>query len=331
MGILKLINHFCAKSFQNNPDNAIVPVAYNNINIGYSGRWIDTGSGKWSGWGGSKLSFKIKNTNFIKVYYSYTDGSAADNLAASIFVDGSVATKLTLTTTAEVSSGTTSKTFAVPCNDSYHTVEFYQYALGAFLFGLTSQIIITGIEIGSAGSIIAWTQGSTIIQCIGDSWMVGDASWIKYLNRSTYNIYPVSNTGYKCSDANTNYLYDYTGVLNSTDPTPNKVLISFGVNDYNASVSVASFQTSLLALIDKIRIRWTGVPIVLVRVPNNVGSGETYGQYGTAMSNAVGLRANVTYIDTTAIDASVTWKSDNSHLDDNGLLVMSQFVQPLIA
>jgi lysophospholipase L1-like esterase len=163
---------------------------------------------------------------------------------------------------------------------------------------------------------------------IGDSWMVADASWVKMLSNATYEVYPIANTGYQVATANTNYTFDYTAVTNTSDPTPDKVLISFGVNDFNASVTVPAFQASLLALIDKVRVRYAAVPIVLARVPNNGVS--LYGQYSTAMSNAVGLRTGVTYIDTTSIDASMTWMPDGSHLDPSGQAAYASFVNPLI-
>lgn len=313
-----------------NPDAAIVSVAYNHASISYVGRWIHSGGvGMWSGWGGSRVMFKIRGTGFLRVFYQVTDTLSNADVSTVLSVDGaSGGTKITLSSTADVFTGAVSKTYAIPNDGLDHTIDLYQYGLGSNQFSQAIGAMVTGFEVGSGATISAWTLGATVLHVIGDSWMVAEASWVKMLSNVTYEVYPISNTGYQVATANTNYLLDYTAVVNTSDPTPDKVLISFGVNDFNASVTVNAFQTSLLALIDKIRVRYAAVPIVLVRVTSNGAS--LYGQYGTAMSNVVGLRTGVTYIDTTTIDASMTWMPDGSHLDASGQAAFASFVNPLI-
>lgn len=314
-----------------NPDTCLVPVAYNDANLNYIGRWIDTGSGMWSGWGGSRITFKIRNTGILKFNFTVSDTVTNDNTALVVAVDGNeVATKYLITTTSETYIGTKYVIATIPFDGETHKIDVYMYCLGANQFNVTNQAILNSIEVGFDAVLSPWTLGATKIQCIGDSWMTANASWTRLLDSSVYAVYQTSNTGFKCSDANTNYNNDYTGHTDTSDPTFDKVLISFGVNDYNASVTVGSFQTSLLALIDKVRIRQPDVPIILVRVPNNTGAGLNYGQYLTAMNNAAGLRTDVTVIDTTSIDVSMTWDSDNSHADSYGRLTMRNFVGPLI-
>lgn len=121
------------------------------------------------------------------------------------------------------------------------------------------------------------------------------------------------------------YLYDYTGILNTTDITPNAIVVSFGVNDYNAGVTVGAFQTSLLSLVDKIQAKQSGVKIFLVRIPNN--GALLYGQYLTAMNNVAGLRTNIIVGDTTSLDSQVDWMSDNAHLGGNGKVLLKDFLE----
>jgi len=145
------------------------------------------------------------------------------------------------------------------------------------------------------------------------------------MDASLWKLHPVANTSFTMSDMDADYNYDYSGHLNTTDPSVGGIVISSGVNDFVASVTVPNFQTSLLSLIDKVQTKHPSKPIFLVRVPNN--GANLYGQYGTAMSNAAGLRTNVTYVDTSSLDATITFgASDIYHLDDQGKILLANFV-----
>lgn len=317
------------KVLSSNPDNALVNIAYNNSNLQYLGRWIDTGSGKYSGWGGSCIRFKMIGSGVLNVQCACVDGSATGSCNITVFVDGAAnGTGYAYTTAGEIITQTRTALAIIPNTGQIHTIEINTNQIGSDQFDLITKMTVSLFASGSLSILSSWTQGATRLQCIGDSWMSGVNAWTRLLSDSTYELYQIGNGGFDTSEMDAAYNYDYNTVLNTTDPVCGKCVISFGVNDYNASITVPNFQTSLLSIIDKVRIKQPGIPIKLVRVPNN--GALLYGQYGTAMNNIVALRTGITYIDTSSIDATVTWNSDTFHLDGPGKVVMKNFVESLL-
>lgn len=331
MGILRTLTQYINnKGNLASPDTALIPITYNNANFQFLGRWNNTGTGMWTGWNGGKIVFKIIGTGLIQINCSVIDAETTSQTGIIIFIDeNATGTLYTLTDQTETFTGTKSVTLRIPNDGRIHNIEIYSALNGPPCFATTQQVIINSLLIGSNGVLSNWSQGSTTIQCIGDSWSVSTNGWTRLMNSNLWKLYPVANTSYKLSDMNTDYDYDYSGQLNTTDPVVDAIIISSGVNDFVAGVTVPTFQTSLLSLIDKVQIKQPGKPIFLVRVPNN--GANLYGQYGTAMSNAVGLRTNVNYIDTSSLDASITFVSgDIYHLNDQGKILMANFVNNAI-
>lgn len=326
MSVLKLLGQInIGTKNSSNPDHAAIPITYNNSNFQFQGRWNDTGSGIWTGWNGSRIIFKVRGTGILTIIASVIDAESTTLTGIGASIDNSADCQLyTFTEQSEIFTGIRSINIPIPNDNRIHTVELYTPMYGPSCFLTTQKVTITTLLTGSLAILSSWTQPSTRIQCIGDSWCANITSWIRLMDITRWQLYPISNASYKISDMDSGYNFDFTGQTNTTDPVCNGIIISSGVNDWGAGVTVANFQTSLLSLIDKIQIKQPGKPIFLVRVPNN--GANLFGQYGTAMSNAVGLRTNISYIDTTTLDTSMVFLSDNSHLNGSSKVVFARFV-----
>lgn len=331
MSILSALSSYNENQFIPLLDNAYYS---NNSSFSLLGRWQVQGTDVWTGWMGSKVEFSVSGTRQVIVlvksdvqdssfvsYCTYTIDQTANTIPVN---SGGVPS---ITINANVGSVVCGRVIIALPNTGIHNIMLWVWGLPALdCFNATSKTWFQGISIPSDATLNTWTQGIKIIQTIGDSWM-SIYDWTKYLNHNSYSLYPVVNGGYTVAKADSNYDYDYNGQLNTSDPTADAVIISFGVNDYVGGVSLASFQTSLLSLIDKVRLKQpTPIPIFLVRVPDYVAGSQNYGQYLTSMNNAAGLRTNVSVIDTTSLDVTISWMAGGTHLNNTGQQTLGNFV-----
>lgn len=303
---------------------------YNDSAIKWLGRWNDTGSGKWTAWSGGNIVFKTNGTNYVIVHTDIVDpnNTALCFLTSAVDNQEDSQTVWYLSTIPQLFTGTMDKIIMLP-NTGEHTVRICTGGLRADIFAQVSKTTITGFSVAPAGSISTWTQGTNQIQCVGDSWLATQFCWHRFMNPGRWELYPVSNGGMACEDMDAWYTLDYTGQTNASDPSLSYVMVSFGVNDYNRSISGASFEASMDSLFDKIRIKQPTAKIILVQVPDNVGAGKTYGQYGANMQNVVNSKTNAQYISTTSIQGSLTWY-DANHLDGAGLVDLAEYVDSQI-
>ncbi len=303
-----------------------VIVDWTDSRLTYLGRWLNGANGKYSGWCSSAIEFKVKGTSSIRVksYINRVTPSVVE--AIGFHIDNAPQNTAGLLFETATAAFTGYRTITLPmANDGlWHTVRLYTVSDPTNLFNQDTFIYFNSIILDNGAELDTKVQGAKKLHCIGDSWMATSNDWPRLIDDSLYSNICIAGSGYTLNTANTRYLYDYNGSLNTTDELADAVLISFGVNDYNASVSIANYQTQLLSLIDKVQIKQPGKPIFLVRVPNNGAS--LYGQYLTSMNNAAGLRSNVIVIDTTSIDSSMDWV-DAGHLGANGKLV---YLCPLV-
>jgi hypothetical protein len=309
-------------------DNTKQVINYDNAALYYSGRWNFDTVGMCSGWQGSQIRFRFKSTNTIKLNVFLDITTTTDLSICTFHIDNynQFASAYNIHTAGTIFNGNKSIEIPVINDGNWHTIYLYIGGVTNFMFNKAARTILKSLEIDGGAEISLPSYGNKLIQFVGDSWNGAFHDYPFLLNQSTYNYYQVSGGGLKCSDADTMYLYDYNGILNTTDITPNAIVVSFGVNDYNASVSVGAFQTSLLSLIDKIQTKQPGVKIFLVRIPNNTGASKTYGQYLTSMNNVAGLRSNVIVGDTTTLDSQVDW-IDAGHLGGNGKVLLKDFLE----
>ena len=305
-------------------------ISYNDAALEYSGRWIDTGSGKWTGWAGAPpVRFKVRNTSSIKINAACIDPGNASLcfLTANIDNDPIAPTAFYHTTLAETFTGNRSVTIPMINDGNWHTITIH---VGGFIYDTYiqySKTTITSYQIDFGGEVDGWTQGTKKIQCVGDSWMGTSADWPRLMSTSLYDCNYISAGGMDVATMNTQYNYDYSGTLNTSDVNVDAVIVSFGVNDLHFAISQAAFEASLSSLVDKIRAKQATAKIFLIRVPSNVTTGEDYGKYGTNMSNVAGVKSNCYYINTSSLDATITWYSDTYHLDSKGKQTLANFIK----
>ena len=305
--------------------NALI-VPYNASALAYLGRWQDTGKGKWSGWGGTQLAFKVSGTRSFHIEVEVNDADVANAVYLRVGIDNSPQMPIGWTLSSELVKYNGTRLVVVALPDLLeHTIIIHTAGNYAGMFAGTSKVLIKQILVPQGGVLTAWTQGSKYIQTVGDSWMGSDCDWPRLMDRTKWKLFPIATGGFTAALMDTQYNYKSSGVSATDDPTMDAVIVSLGVNDYAQGVSVPNFQTSLLALVDKIRAKQASAPIFLIQAPKNLGTGMDFGQYETAMQNVVAARANTAYISTRSLEASLTWE-DNYHLDAAGKIILADYV-----
>lgn len=306
-------------------------IPYNDSRLQYLGRWNDTGTGKWTAWISGQVLFKVSGTNFVEVNMDIIDTTTTAVTIINANIDNAAPTPSDIfaTTAAEIFTG--NRTVSIPIPDTgehtviIHTIQSYIYAYTG-----VSRMTIKELHIDNNGVLSLWPQSNSIyIQCVGDSWMGRSNDWPRLMDRLFYKLYPMGIDGFTAADSNAYYNYDYNGQLNITDPIVDVVIVSFGVNDYIAGITQASFESSLSNLVDKIRAKQPTAPIYLIRCVDNrylTPSSNNYGKYGINMANIAAIKTNVKYIDTTSLDSIITWAGDNTHLDSTGKQLLADFI-----
>lgn len=303
-------------------------IPYTDNRLKRIGRWKDTGLGLWSAWGGSQIVFKVSGTDTITVVANVvcTTGQLClcecviDNCPENSLI-GYFANNVNF-------SGERSVTFNLP-DTNEHTIIIKTNGYRASLFPGRTRSVVKGFGIADAGSVSEWKQGVKLIQCIGDSWMAADADWPRMMPRDLWNFYQIATGGMTVVNMNAEYNYQSAGVL-ADDAEADVVMIGYGVNDYNQSVAISTFQSHLLALVDKVRAKQPEAPIFLIQIPRNMNTGAQFDRYGSAMQNVASYRPNVFYISTQPIWAQISWNADRFHLSAGGKIVMADFVSDRI-
>ncbi len=304
-------------------------IAYNDASMQFQGRFTNTGTGIWTGWG-PPVVFKVKNTSTLIIKASVVDpnGSALTFAVSKIDNDPSTGIAAYFTTAAQIYTGDTFVTVPMINDGQWHTVSLI--SCGGYIadsFNEVAKATVTSYEIDFGGSITTWTQGPDVIQMVGDSWMGTQNDWPRLMDLSKWNLYYVSAGGMTCAMMDTQYNYDYAGHLNTTDPTAEAVVVSFGVNDFNSAITQAAFETSCYSLFDKIRVKQPTAKIFLIRCVSNTTTGKDFGKYGANMQNVVNNRTNCVYVDTTSLDATIEWgNGDEYHLSAKGKQTIANFV-----
>jgi lysophospholipase L1-like esterase len=303
-------------------------IQYTDNRLTRIGRWKDTGIGLWSAWGGSQIVFKVSGTQTLTVVANVicTTGQLClcecviDNSPENSLI-GYFANKVNL-------SGERSVTFDLP-DTNEHTIIIKTNGYRASLFPGKTRSVIKNIGIADTAVLSEWKQGVKMIQCVGDSWMAADADWPRMMPRDLWSFYQIATGGMTVVNMNAEYNFQSAGVA-AEDPEADVVIIGYGVNDYNQSVSISTFQAHLLALIDKVRAKQPDAPIFLIQIPRNLNTGAQFDRYGGAMQNVASYRPNVFYISTQPIWSQVTWNADRFHLSAGGKIVMADFVSDRI-
>ena len=314
------------------PTNPTQTIAYNNANLQYLGRWQDTGSGMWTGWSSPMVVFSVSGTNWIQINTTAIDPSVTAIAALLFDVDNVAAAGAYVYVSSPLyitgAAGINKSAMIMLPDTGTHNITLHTVGYNADVFNELSKLTILSYNIPATATISTWTQGAKIIQCVGDSWMGAGNDWPRLMSTANYKLYPIGAGGLQCSQMDTQYNFNYAGNAANTDSTADAVIVSFGVNDFNASVTTATFETAMFALYDKIRAKQATAKIFLIRVPKNIAASKDYGQYGPNMATVVAARTNCFYVDTTSLDATIEWADgDVNHLSANGKQTLADFVK----
>jgi GDSL-like Lipase/Acylhydrolase family len=310
------------------PSGALGLYPYDYSDIQYLGRKTDTGTGMNIVWSGTQIVFKVTGTTQLLVYVTALDTNTTDDTRLVYCIDNNPAPRSSVYSTITTDTANTARNYTclIPIPDTgLHTVNLMAYGPFAGMWAQSCKITITGFAVDYGGMILPWAQGALRLQVLGDSWVGSSQDWPRLMLDGKWEINAIGYAGFTLANENSYYNYDYSGHTNTTDLTADLVVVSFGVNDFIAGVSHASFQASLVSLISKIRAKQPSPPIVLMRIPKNIGTGDDFGTYGADMSTVAAATSNCTYLDTTSLDASVTWQNAY-HLGAVGKQLFADFL-----
>jgi len=302
-------------------------IPYSNENILYSGRFLTPIIGMQSAWQGNLVRFRVIGTSTITLTCDIkTVADGAPCAIASNIDNDIVTTSNNLANIGEVVTGERSVVINLP-DSNVHDVIFKLSANQPFnqIDGVP-YIKLKSITINDGGQILPYPVGSTKVMCLGDSWMSAWNDWIRLMDTTKYNVYPIAYGGAKASDINSYYPYQAGGINKYGDGVFNDVVICLGVNDYAGGISIASYKTSISSLIDKIRADQPQAIIYLLQAPRNVVNSKNFDQYGTALQELSVSKINTKYITTSSIWDSLTWQTDTYHLGSVGKQIFADFV-----
>jgi len=298
--------------------------------LSWRGRWTNNGIGMQSGWLGSYVKFKVRNTATITTTHFIEISNTTASAYASFYIDGipNRMAQTLLQGTGATYTGYKKCVFPIINDGNWHEIKIYSSAGGmSDQFNQTCKNTLVNFTMEPGAQITQSVIGTKVIQCIGDSWIGSAVNWTRRLDTASYDVHPIASNGISCANADTYYNFDFNGVTNSTDTNADAVVISYGVNDFNASITGVVFQASLLSLVDKVRAKQPTAKIFLLRVPSNIGASKAYGVYGLNMLAVAALRPNCYYMDSSGLDASITWDTDTAHLSANGVIDINSWVQ----
>lgn len=310
----------------------VASIPYTDARIQYQGRWIDSGTGMWSGWPSAQCIFKVAGVTALNIIAHLTDANTNGRGVVQYSIDNADndLSQYGLTTQAQIFTGLVVIQIVIP-DTGEHTVLIDFAGWYTLQYAGTNRLEIREIQINSSGTLSAWTQGSVNLQTIGDSWTAAYNGWTRLLDRAHFKINSVAVPGFKASDLKPQYKYDYSGHVNTSDPAFAGIVVMFGVNEYLAGVTTATFKTDMLALVDEIRLRQAApIPIVLVALPDNTNAGKLYSTYKTVLTEITAMRAQTYVCDLSTLSASLAnfWLADGTdgHLDYRGKPIVAAYL-----
>ena len=305
----------------------MISINYNNANISYSGRFIDTGVGIKSAFQGNMVRFRVEGTTQVQVVANVKGVADGGDVALAVNIDNSLSTATYVYATgSETFEGERTVTITLPDTDIHDIIIKTSAGMPTSQYTQATYILLKSYFIDDGGSISPYFRGFHRILCLGDSWMGAWNDWIRLMDASIYDVYPVAFGGAKASDIDAVYPYQANGVAKTGDGNFSSILIGLGVNDFASSVSTASFKTSIGSLIDKIRADHPTTTIFLLQAPRNIGASKNFDQYGTVLQQLVTEKTNVRYISTSTMWDVLTWTGDTFHLDDSGKKELASFI-----
>ena len=304
-------------------------IPYTDSNLNYLGRWTNYGTSKGSGWQGVQVRFKVSGTLNLAVNVDVQDLSGSDVSGVITNIDSGNYTQILTTSLADIYTGIKTANFTLP-DTGEHTVilKFSNYP--NLQWNGTGRCRLMSLDIDAGGSVTPWVKTTgRLLGCVGDSWMATANDWPFLMAQTKYWLYPISFGGARASTLDSQFNYDNSATLNTSDPTLDVVIVNSSVNDYIGGVSLSSFNTSFAALVDKIRTKQPTAKIILLQSPRNTRDGQTYDQYGPKMEIIAAARSNVVYVPCpSSVWSTLEWATgDPYHLSFAGRQTLAAYVE----
>ncbi|MDD2365183.1 MAG: SGNH/GDSL hydrolase family protein [Desulfuromonadaceae bacterium] len=303
---------------------------YNDLQITNAGRWFDDGTGIFTGFPGASVRFKISGASYLTVNTVCTN-TTAYTIDFSLELDDDECIQYTIVPDGAGSSYSNmpaSTTMEIPTTGE-HLVDLKSSAMPPNQYTGAAKVKILSYD--TDGTISAFDESGKIkVLAVGDSWMGSWNDWPRFMDEMY--VYSVGVGGYTALSMSQKFPYQYSSGLPEADPDLDVAIISFGVNDYNANVLVGSFQTYLGTLVSQVLQSQPDKPVLLIQTPRLLyvypsGGIRYYDKYGTAMQAIADLYSNVYYLSTESIWESLTWLTDNAHLDPASKKNLAAFVE----
>ena len=307
-----------------------IEIKYNNSDLQWLGRWNEiTDVGKWSGWEGSQLVFKIRGTKTIEIKASVIDQESTVSCAITVSIDRfSKVNFYHFTEESEIFEGKKSVLINLP-DTTLREIIIHTAVINQSLFFEKSKTIINSIIIDSSAKIVnELNSNKKILLAIGDSWMGSESNYFQFMNREKWQLFPVASGGLAVYNMDAQFDYSYFNHL-ASDPPSDAVIIGFGVNDINRNLSNLDFEFYMKSLINKVTLQHKNAPIYLVQTPKNNNLQIDYGYFGTVMNKLANKFRNVYYISTRPIESKISW-ADDFHLDIVGRKTMAVYLDSCI-
>lgn len=305
----------------------MIDIPHADPRLRYAGRWVDFGDSHGCAWQAGQIRFKVSGTSVLSI-----NANVSGTVYCVVNIDGGAPQLATF----PGSSGAQSVSFAV-VGSGEHTVVVKLFGLPDDQFNQTLYCRLTSIGLSDGATLAAWAGGSIALQVVGDSWMSAQNDWPHLLPVSRYAISPVAFGGATAATLNARYDYMSAGVVAPADPAVQGVVVNSGVNDTWEGVSTAAYQSSMAALVDKIRVRQPAAKIIMLGAPRNLAAGRAYNQYDLVNAEIAAARENVVFVPVpNAVADSLSWNGDQAHINyTDGLVPFAAWVNeqiyPLLA
>jgi hypothetical protein len=309
---------------------AMRKVSYSDARLSYYGRWEDhQGIGKRTGWISDFAMFRVTGAKSLNLRLG---GSAlayatvvVDNNDVSNYGEGAKYPATTATV-----DGDRVTTVALPDGGEHRILFKLADGINQML-SPGSLVFFKGIEVPESAVVSEWKQaGEKTLVVFMDSWGGAENDYPRFMFGSKWTVISHSVGGF--TSASTKEMafrkYPCDPKTPATDPPADAYLVSHGVNDHHAGITLATFKANYGDIVDQIVAHDPGKPIYLKQVPRNVKMPTipNYDKYGEVMSELAAERQargqKVYYLSSQALwEKQALFGADAAHLswhDPNG-------------
>jgi hypothetical protein len=305
----------------------MITIPYNNPNILYSGRFINDGVGVQSAFQGNLTRFRVQGTTKVQVVANIKALGDGGTVGLAVNVDNTlVTTAINFAQGNEIFEGERTITITLPDTNVHDIIFKMSAGLPTKQLDGSCYIKIKSYLLDDGATVSLYPVGDIRILGLGDSWMSAWHDWLRLMDTSKYELYPVAYGGAKSADINNAYPYQIGTTPKTGDGTFDKIIIGLGINDYVAGISETTYKSNISSLISKVRVDHPTTPIYLLNPPRNLTDNKTFDKYGGVLSQLASENTNATYISSEPVWNDLVWLSDTYHLSTDSKQLFANFV-----